>query len=66
MNALLWQTWRRYVSLSCFHCSQGVGMLQWCNKPEPGGWNRFSIEVDDLAATVEALRKVGATFATRL
>jgi catechol 2,3-dioxygenase-like lactoylglutathione lyase family enzyme len=31
-------------------------------KPEPGGWNRFSIEVDDLAATVEALRKVGAHF----
>ncbi len=29
-------------------------------KPEPGGWNRFSIEIDDLAATVEALRKAGA------
>jgi catechol 2,3-dioxygenase-like lactoylglutathione lyase family enzyme len=31
-------------------------------RPEPGGWNRFSIEVDDLAATVEALRKAGAHF----
>ena len=31
-------------------------------RPEPGGWNRFSIEVDDLAATVEALRKSGAHF----
>jgi catechol 2,3-dioxygenase-like lactoylglutathione lyase family enzyme len=31
-------------------------------KPEPGGWNRFSIEVDDLATTVEALRKAGAHF----
>jgi catechol 2,3-dioxygenase-like lactoylglutathione lyase family enzyme len=31
-------------------------------KPEPGGWNRFSIEVDDLAATVEVLRKAGAHF----
>jgi predicted enzyme related to lactoylglutathione lyase len=30
--------------------------------PEPGGWNRFSIEVADLAATVEALRKSGAHF----
>lgn len=30
--------------------------------PEPGGWNRFSIEVDDLAATVQALRAVGAHF----
>lgn len=29
---------------------------------EPGGWNRFSIQVDDLAATVETLRKAGAHF----
>ena len=25
-------------------------------KPEPGGWNRIQLEVDDLAATVESLR----------
>ena len=31
-------------------------------KQEPGGWNRFAIEVSDLAATVEALRKAGARF----
>jgi catechol 2,3-dioxygenase-like lactoylglutathione lyase family enzyme len=31
-------------------------------KPEPGGWNRFSIEVGDLAATVETLRQAGAHF----
>jgi hypothetical protein len=31
-------------------------------KPEPGGWNRFAIEVSDLAATVDALRKAGAHF----
>ena len=30
--------------------------------PQPGGWNRFAIEVGDLAATVEALRKAGARF----
>jgi catechol 2,3-dioxygenase-like lactoylglutathione lyase family enzyme len=30
--------------------------------PEPGGWNRFSIEVTDLAARVEELRKNGARF----
>lgn len=29
---------------------------------EPGGWNRFAIEVSDLAATVEALRKAGTKF----
>ncbi len=30
--------------------------------PEPGGWNRFEIEVDDLDATVESLRQAGVTF----
>jgi catechol 2,3-dioxygenase-like lactoylglutathione lyase family enzyme len=30
--------------------------------PEPGGWNRFSLEVTDLAATVDTLRKEGARF----
>lgn len=29
---------------------------------QPGGWNRFAIEVDDLAATVERLRTAGARF----
>lgn len=28
----------------------------------PGGWNRFAIEVDDLPAKVEALRKLGVRF----
>src|SRR5690242_21250664 len=28
-------------------------------RPEPGGWNRFTIEVQDLTATGEALRKAG-------
>jgi catechol 2,3-dioxygenase-like lactoylglutathione lyase family enzyme len=31
-------------------------------RPEPGGWNRFAIEVDDLASTVETLRKAGVHF----
>jgi catechol 2,3-dioxygenase-like lactoylglutathione lyase family enzyme len=30
--------------------------------PEPGGWNRIQLEVDDLPSTVEALRKDGARF----
>jgi hypothetical protein len=29
---------------------------------KPGGWNRFSIEVKDLAITVAELRKAGAHF----
>ena len=31
-------------------------------KQEPGGWNRFAIEVTNLAATVETLRKAGPRF----
>jgi catechol 2,3-dioxygenase-like lactoylglutathione lyase family enzyme len=31
-------------------------------RPEPGGWNRFSLEVPDLAAHVERLEGAGARF----
>jgi catechol 2,3-dioxygenase-like lactoylglutathione lyase family enzyme len=31
-------------------------------KPEPGGWNRFMVEVSDLEATVATLREAGARF----
>jgi catechol 2,3-dioxygenase-like lactoylglutathione lyase family enzyme len=31
-------------------------------RQEPGGWNRFMIEVPDLAAAVEALRGAGVRF----
>jgi catechol 2,3-dioxygenase-like lactoylglutathione lyase family enzyme len=30
--------------------------------PEPGGWNRFQLEVGDIDATVEELRGQGARF----
>jgi predicted enzyme related to lactoylglutathione lyase len=30
--------------------------------PQPGGWNRFSLEVDDLDAIVGQLREAGAQF----
>jgi catechol 2,3-dioxygenase-like lactoylglutathione lyase family enzyme len=30
--------------------------------PQPGGWNRFSIEVDDLAETAQQLRLAGVHF----
>jgi catechol 2,3-dioxygenase-like lactoylglutathione lyase family enzyme len=30
--------------------------------PEPGGWNRFQIEVDDLAKEVARLRDAGVNF----
>jgi catechol 2,3-dioxygenase-like lactoylglutathione lyase family enzyme len=31
-------------------------------RPEPGGWNRFQLEVADLRAEVERLRAAGARF----
>jgi catechol 2,3-dioxygenase-like lactoylglutathione lyase family enzyme len=30
--------------------------------PEPGGWNRFSLEVADIEATAERLRRAGIRF----
>jgi len=30
--------------------------------PQPGGWNRFSIEVDDVEAVAERLRGAGVAF----
>ena len=30
--------------------------------PEPGGWNRFQLEVEDIDATVARLREAGARF----
>lgn len=31
-------------------------------QPEPGGWNRFQLVVEDLAAEVERLRALGVKF----
>jgi catechol 2,3-dioxygenase-like lactoylglutathione lyase family enzyme len=31
-------------------------------RPQPGGWNRFAIEVADLSAEVERLRRAGVRF----
>ena len=31
-------------------------------KPEPGGWNRIQLQIDDLVREVERLREAGAHF----
>src|SRR6266850_5180100 len=31
-------------------------------RPEPGGWNRFVVEVDDLVARVAEMKRAGARF----
>jgi len=35
-------------------------------RPEPGGWNRFVIEVDDIEATIAPLRAAGVLFRNRV
>jgi catechol 2,3-dioxygenase-like lactoylglutathione lyase family enzyme len=32
------------------------------SRPEPGGWNRFQLQVDDLDTVVDDLRQAGAAF----
>jgi catechol 2,3-dioxygenase-like lactoylglutathione lyase family enzyme len=34
--------------------------------PEPGGWNRFALEVEDLEGLVDSLRRQGAHFRNEL
>jgi catechol 2,3-dioxygenase-like lactoylglutathione lyase family enzyme len=40
----------------------GGGAMPDGSVPAPGGWNRFSLEVEDLAAVVARLREAGAHF----
>ena len=35
-------------------------------RPAPGGWNRFTLEVSDLAATVDVLQKAGVHFRNQI
>jgi catechol 2,3-dioxygenase-like lactoylglutathione lyase family enzyme len=35
-------------------------------RPEPGGWNRFSLEVSDLPAEVERLEAAGTRFRNQI
>ena len=47
------------------HPAAAQGAVRQClmaPMPQPGGWNRFSIEVSDLDALVENLRRSGAHF----
>jgi catechol 2,3-dioxygenase-like lactoylglutathione lyase family enzyme len=47
---------------------QGGGgqMLADGRTPEPGGWNRFQVEVEDLAGEIQRLRQAGVTFRSDL
>jgi catechol 2,3-dioxygenase-like lactoylglutathione lyase family enzyme len=49
--------------LSAPNPAPGGGQIQADgSRPRPGGWNRFAIEVDDLAAWVGRLEAAGARF----
>jgi catechol 2,3-dioxygenase-like lactoylglutathione lyase family enzyme len=40
----------------------GGGAMPDGTQPQPGGWNRIQLEVEDLAATVAELGEAGASF----
>jgi catechol 2,3-dioxygenase-like lactoylglutathione lyase family enzyme len=40
----------------------GGGAMPDGTRPQPGGWNRFQLEVDDIEAIVAQLRTDGARF----
>src|SRR5438128_12407124 len=40
----------------------GGSVLPDGRRPEPGGWNRFAVQVDDVEAMVERLRAAGVSF----
>jgi catechol 2,3-dioxygenase-like lactoylglutathione lyase family enzyme len=44
----------------------GAGQTVGDRTPQPGGWNRIQIEVEDLASRVEALRRAGVTFRSEI
>jgi catechol 2,3-dioxygenase-like lactoylglutathione lyase family enzyme len=50
--------------LSAPSASPGGGQVQEGQVPRPGGWNRISLVVDDLAEQVAALRDAGVRFRT--
>ena len=47
---------------------QGGGgqTLSGGRRPEPGGWNRFQLEVEDLPGMIESLRRGGVRFRSEL
>jgi catechol 2,3-dioxygenase-like lactoylglutathione lyase family enzyme len=51
------------LALSAPNPSAGGGQPMPDGRPQqPGGWNRFAIEVDDIEAEVGRLREAGARF----
>jgi catechol 2,3-dioxygenase-like lactoylglutathione lyase family enzyme len=49
------------LALSQPNSSGGGGQSMGGRAPEPGGWNRFQVEVPDLEATVAKLKAAGNT-----
>ena len=50
--------------LSAPNRGPGGGQIQPGAVPEPGGWNRFALEVEDVDAIADTLRAAGVAFRT--
>jgi catechol 2,3-dioxygenase-like lactoylglutathione lyase family enzyme len=50
--------------LSAPSAAPGGGQVRPGAVPQPGGWNRSALEVEDVRATADALRAAGVTFRT--
>ena len=50
--------------LSSPSTAPGGGQARPGAVPEPGGWNRFALEVEDVRAAADALRSAGVAFRT--
>ena len=46
--------------------SSGARPMPDGRKQEPGGWNRIVVEVSDLAATIDKLKKAGVPFRNQM
>jgi len=56
----------RLILVGATERSGGGQTMQDGTKQTPGGWNRISIDIDDLDSTVEKLKKAGCTFRNQM
>jgi catechol 2,3-dioxygenase-like lactoylglutathione lyase family enzyme len=60
--AMLFRGDLRLLLSAPFGAGGGSHAMPDGTRPQPGGWNRFELEVTDLDAMVEALRREGVHF----
>jgi catechol 2,3-dioxygenase-like lactoylglutathione lyase family enzyme len=55
-----------HLALSAPSGQGGGGQILGDRRPEPGGWNRFQLIVEDLAGEVERLRGAGVAMRSEI